>query len=310
MAAGGALSSLGRRERSGPALRRAAELLEERAPVVLAANVRDAGGSSGSRLDEGALDRLRLDESRLATLARQLEATAALEPLEREIASRTLANGLGGARAAHPRRRRLGRISRRGPGVALDIAAQVLKSLNAIVLRTGGAALRTVEDARRRGAAARARGRAGIAGAVGLVRSPDRDGARGARVTASRIPLVILRGSGDTTAALARLAAEHGVRTLAHAEGGGVLYVHASARSDRVMAIVDASLDRLGVCNRLNLALVDSDAHAQAVAVVPPARDAVSSWLAPLVQRLFSRSLSWTNASATSRRTIRSASPR
>ena len=39
------------------------------------------------------------------------------------------------------------------------------------------------------------------------------------------IPLVILRGSGETTAALARLAAEHGVRTLAHAEGGGVLYV-------------------------------------------------------------------------------------
>ena len=43
----------------------------------------------------------------------------------------------------------------------------------------------------------------------------------------ARIPLVILRGSGPTTAELARLAAEHGVRTLAHAEGGGVLYVHA-----------------------------------------------------------------------------------
>ena len=46
------------------------------------------------------------------------------------------------------------------------------------------------------------------------------------------IPLVILRGSGETTAALARLAAENGVRTLAHAEGGGVLYVHGSADPD------------------------------------------------------------------------------
>ena len=43
------------------------------------------------------------------------------------------------------------------------------------------------------------------------------------------IPLVILRGSGETTASLARLAAESGVRTLAHAEGGGVLSAIAEA---------------------------------------------------------------------------------
>ena len=74
------------------------------------------------------------------------------------------------------------------------------------------------------------------------------------------IPLVILRGSGETTAALARLAAENGVRTLAHAEGGGVLYVHGSASREKALALAEASLDRLGVCNRLNLALVDRDA--------------------------------------------------
>ena len=43
---------------------------------------------------------------------------------------------------------------------------------------------------------------------------------------------MILRGSGPSTAALARLAADNGVRTLAHAEGGGVLYVHGSASAD------------------------------------------------------------------------------
>jgi glutamate-5-semialdehyde dehydrogenase len=75
-----------------------------------------------------------------------------------------------------------------------------------------------------------------------------------------QIPLVILRGSGETTAALARLAAEHGVRTLAHAEGGGVLYIHGAASPERAFALVDASLDRLGVCNRLNLLLVDRQA--------------------------------------------------
>ena len=80
----------------------------------------------------------------MATLARQLETTAALEPLEREISSRTLANGLNVRELRIP----VGTIGANfeaRPGVALDIAAQVLKSLNTIVLRTGGAALATVE---------------------------------------------------------------------------------------------------------------------------------------------------------------------
>ena len=83
------------------------------------------------------------------------------------------------------------------------------------------------------------------------------------------VPLVILRGSGPSTAELARLAAESGVRTLAHAEGGGVLYVHEAALHEKALALADASLDRLGVCNRLNLALVDR----AAVAVLEPLLD-------------------------------------
>ena len=103
--------------------------------------------------------------------------------------------------------------------------------------------------------------RAGLPpGAVGLVRSPDREGARVLVTLPAEIPLVILRGSGETTAALARLAAEHGVRTLAHAEGGGVLYAHGSADREKLLAVAEASLDRLGVCNRLNLCLVDRGA--------------------------------------------------
>jgi glutamate-5-semialdehyde dehydrogenase len=250
----------------GSALRRAAQLLEERARDVLASNERDMEAAR-DELDAGALDRLRLDEQRLATLARQLEATAELEPLEREIASRTLANGLQVRELRIP----VGTIGANfeaRPGVALDIAAQVLKSLNAIVLRTGGAALRTVEalvdEVLRPALEAE-----GIDGrAVGLVRSADRSGAQALVSLPKWIPLVILRGSGASTAALERRAADNGVRTLAHAEGGGVLYVHGSARADRVTAIVDASLDRLGVCNRLNLALVDREAAGLAADLV------------------------------------------
>jgi glutamate-5-semialdehyde dehydrogenase len=240
------------------ALTRAAAFVRELRAEILAANTADYEAAEGS-LDEGMLDRLRLDEARVAALAGQVAAVAAIPPLEREIDSWTLANGL----QVSERRIPVGTVGANfeaRPNVALDVAGQLLKSLNTAVLRTGGAALRTVTvlvDEVLRPALESA----GLpAGAVGLVRSPDREGARVLVTMPERIPLVILRGSGETTAALARLAAEHGVRTLAHAEGGGVLYVHSEADRERALAMAEATLDRLGVCNRLNLALVDRGA--------------------------------------------------
>jgi glutamate-5-semialdehyde dehydrogenase len=82
------------------------------------------------------------------------------------------------------------------------------------------------------------------------------------------LPLVILRGSGETTAVLEREAAQHGVRTLAHSEGGGVLYIGAAADPAIGQRLVEGSLDRLGVCNRLNLLLVDRAAEEQLPALL------------------------------------------
>jgi glutamate-5-semialdehyde dehydrogenase len=92
---------------------------------------------------------------------------------------------------------------------------------------------------------------------IGLIRIAGQDAARALVREPDLIPLVILRGSGDSTRALAREAAAHGVRTLAHADGGGVLYIHPSAERDDALDLIAAGLDRLGVCNRLNLLLVD-----------------------------------------------------
>src|SRR5580765_585183 len=214
----------------------AATLLRDRAAAVLVAN-RDDVSAAEDRLDEGALDRLRLDDERLDAIAEQLRSLSQLPPLERRIASWTLDNGL------HVEERRIpvgvvGANFEARPNVAVDVAGQLLKSLNAAVLCTGGAALRTaavlVDEVLRP-----ALERAGLPpGAVGLVRSPDREGARLLVSLPRLIPLVILRGSGPTTAALAKLGAEHGVRTLAHAEGGGVLYVHAAADEDKAIALI------------------------------------------------------------------------
>jgi glutamate-5-semialdehyde dehydrogenase len=240
------------------ALRRAAGLLRERRGVVLDANRTDvAEGASG--LDAGALDRLRLDEGRVEATAAGLEATAELAALEQVVRAWRLPNGL----EVSERRVPIGVVGANfeaRPTVAADVASQVLKSGNAVVLRTGGAALATVTalvDEVLRPAFQQT----GLPGEViGLVRTPERAGAEALVSLPDLIPLVILRGSGPSTAALTRLAALNGVRTLAHAEGGGVLYVHNGASHERLAAVARASLDRLGVCNRLNLALVDHDA--------------------------------------------------
>jgi len=265
LAARAALSRL-TDERVDRALARTLELLAERAGEVLAANERDLEAAAGT-LDAGALDRLRLDPGRLEGIAEGVRATAALEPIDRDVRSWTLPNGLEVAERLIP----VGVVGANfeaRPNVAVDVATQVLKSGNAVVLRTGSAALGTVTvlvDRVLRPALADA-GADGAA--VGLVRVPERAGAEALVSLPALLPLVILRGSGASTAALVRIAAANGVRTLAHAEGGGVLYAHTAADPERLARLVRASLDRLGVCNRLNLALADSPELASVVAGV------------------------------------------
>src|SRR4029453_10376701 len=70
-------------------------------------------------------------------------ALALLDGIEREVRSWTLPNGL----EVSERRIPVGVVGANfeaRPNVAVDVASQVLKSRNAALLRTGGAALRTV----------------------------------------------------------------------------------------------------------------------------------------------------------------------
>jgi glutamate-5-semialdehyde dehydrogenase len=239
-------------------LDRVVSLLSERADAILAANAADLDAAD---VDEGARDRLRLDEARIDGIADGVRATRALPPLERDLRTWTLENGLVVSERLIP----VGVVGANfeaRPNVAVDVATQVLKSGNAVVLRTGSAALRTVTEL------VDTVLRPALGDAVGLVRTPGHDGAEALVSLPALIPLVILRGSGASTAALARRAAEHGVRALAHAEGGGVLYAHAAADPAKLEQLVRASLDRLGVCNRLNLALADTAELADAIASV------------------------------------------
>lgn len=242
------------------ALRGMADRLRAAQPTLVSANQEDLAAAVAAGMSPALQDRLRLTDERLTAMAAELRtlADAPHEPRDRVLEERP--DGL----TLRERRRPVGVIGANfeaRPNVTLDIASQFLKSRNAGVLRTGSAALRSsralVEQV-----IAPALGDAGLdPDAIQLVPSEDRSAAYALVSLPELIPLVILRGSGDSTRDLGREAARHGVRTLAHADGGGVLYVDAAADDKVVHQLIADSLDRLGVCNRLNLLLIDRSSY-------------------------------------------------
>ena len=241
------------------ALRGMAGLLADQAPQVLAANAADMAAGEAAGLGRGLLDRLRLDEGRIAEMGEQIGqlADAPYPPEETDLGE--LPDGL----ALTERRVPVGVIGANfeaRPNVTLDVASQLLKSRNAGVLRTGAAALGSAAALLDHVIGPAVAGAGLDPGAFQLVRTADRQGARDLVSQPGLIPLVILRGSGQTTRLLAAEAARHGVRTLAHADGGGVLYLDRAADPALAEQVITASLDRLGVCNRLNLLLISAAA--------------------------------------------------
>jgi glutamate-5-semialdehyde dehydrogenase len=242
------------------ALRGMAERVRSAAASLIAANEADLAAARTGGMSEALQDRLRLTPERLDAMAAQLTALAEVpdEPRDRVVENRP--DGL----TLLERRRPVGVIGANfeaRPNVTVDIASQLLKSRNGGVLRTGSAALRS-SQALMDEVVAPALADAGLdQDAIQLIPVEDRSAAYALVAVPELVPLVILRGSGESTRDLAREAAQHGVRTLAHADGGGVLYIAPGAGAQLAQRMVEESLDRLGVCNRLNLLLLDRALH-------------------------------------------------
>ncbi|MGH3751611.1 MAG: aldehyde dehydrogenase family protein [Pseudonocardiaceae bacterium] len=237
------------------ALRAMAQRLTDSATEVLAANSADVAAAEQSGMTQALIDRLRLGQARLTEIAGQL---ALLAEVAFPARDRVLEDRPDGLRLIE-RRRPVGVVGatfEARPNVTVDVASQLVKSRNAGVLRTGSAALRSALALREQ-VIAPALADAGLdPDAVQLVPDPRRDSAIALVQQPELIPLVIVRGSGETTRTLAAEGARHGVRVLAHADGGGVLYIDAAADPALAVELLVAGLDRLGVCNRVNLLLV------------------------------------------------------
>ena len=240
--------------------------------AVLEANAADIAKARDDGMSAGLLDRLTITDDRLTGMAEQLRLLANSPHQQRTVELSTLEHGL----RLVERRRPVGVIGANyeaRPNVTVDVASQLVKSRNAGVLRTGSAALGSAQRLMDT-VIAPSLAESGIdADAVRLAPRAEREAAAALVSLPELVPLVILRGSGETTRSLAQQAATSGVRTLAHADGGGVLYVDEAADIDVVRALVAGSLDRLGVCNRLNLLLIHSAVYEQAWPAVSEAID-------------------------------------
>src|SRR5215218_8681516 len=109
--------------------------LEQRSHEILEANARDMEAGQEAGLHSGLLDRLKLTDERVAGIARDVRAIAALpDPVGETIEGHRLDNGLDVRRVRVP----LGVIAvvyEARPNVTVDCSALCLKSGNAIVLR-------------------------------------------------------------------------------------------------------------------------------------------------------------------------------
>ena len=122
------------------ALERVSQLLRERTPDIIAANRLDLDAGREAGLATGLLDRLALDERRIASLADAVHDVIALtDPVGETVSGRTLPNGVRIDQVRVPLGV-VGAIYEARPNVTIDIAVLAVKSGNAVVLRGGTAA--------------------------------------------------------------------------------------------------------------------------------------------------------------------------
>jgi glutamate-5-semialdehyde dehydrogenase len=238
------------------ALLAAADAMRAASDTILSANESDMEVARANGLSSAMLDRLRLDEGRLANIVGALRAVAQLpDPVGELIDRRQPPNGLVLERVRVPVGV-LGIIYESRPNVTADAAALGLRAGNAVILRGGSEAVnsnRAIHSAMVAGVTA-----AGLPGeAVQFVHTQDR-AAVGAMLRAQgMIDMIIPRGGKSL---VQRVQDEARVPVLAHLDGLCHSYVHKDADPDMAKAIVvNAKMRRTGICGATETLLIDAN---------------------------------------------------
>jgi glutamate-5-semialdehyde dehydrogenase len=257
-------------EQKNAALEAMAARIEARVLAILEANRHDIEAAQGNGRDAAFIDRLMLDQERVAAMARGLREIAALpDPVGQVTASWTRPNGLNISRMRVPLGV-IGIIYESRPNVTADAGGLCLKAGNAVILRSGSESFLTslvITNALNEGLE-----QVGLpVAAIQLVPTVDRE-AVGFMLAGlgGAIDVIVPRGGKSL---VGRVQAEARVPVFAHLEGVCHVYVHAAADLDMAKKIVlNAKMRRTGVCGAAETLLVD--------------RAAAPTHLAPLVKML------------------------
>lgn len=230
-----------------------ADGLRNRRAWLQAQNAHDLKAAADQQLAGPLMDRLRLSDRALETMATGLAQIAAMpDPIGSLSETITRPNGMRVARMRVPLGV-IGIIYESRPNVTIDAAALCLKSGNATILRGGSEAFhsnRALGEIIQEGLRA-----AGLpAHAVQVVPTTDR-AAVGEMVTLTDfIDVIIPRGGKGL---IARLSAESRVPLIKHLEGNCHLYVDKAADPEKALAIaINAKTYRTGICGAMETLLV------------------------------------------------------
>jgi glutamate-5-semialdehyde dehydrogenase len=233
-----------------------AAALEANAAAIKDANVLDMEFGAKAGLSAAMLDRLRLDDKRIAGMAKGLREVAALaDPVGRVLDERTRPNGLKLQKISTP----IGVvviIYESRPNVTADAASLCFKSGNATILRGGKEALNSNQIiAQTMIAAGRQTNAAFPEHAIQVVPTADREAIPALLSLTQYVDLCMPRGGEGLIRAVAECSK---VPVIKHYKG--VCHVYVDADADLKMAeeiVFNAKCQRPGVCNAMETLLVD-----------------------------------------------------
>lgn len=241
-------------EHKNRTLLKLAELLWEKRAVIAAANRQDVDEGAKAGLTQALIDRLTLNETRLAGVIADLKGVVELDdPVGQIFDAKEMPNGL----KIHKQRVPLGVIAviyEARPNVTIDVAGLALKSGNAVILRGGSETLRT--NRALVGVVRQALEESGSPiEAVQFIDSPDRALVTEMLKMDKEIDMLIPRG-GAGLHKFCRQNSQIPVMT------GGIgichLYVDESADLDAALPVIqNAKVQRPSVCNALDTILVN-----------------------------------------------------
>ncbi|MGW0805028.1 glutamate-5-semialdehyde dehydrogenase [Nonomuraea sp. NPDC002799] len=253
------------------ALRAIAEALVAHAAEIVEANAADVERARSQGTAEAMIDRLRLDEARIAAIAEAVRQVADLpDPVGEVVRGSTLPNGLELRQLRVPLGV-IGIIYEGRPNVTVDAAALCLKSGNAVLLR-GSSSAYTSNTALVRVMQGALAGTEVPAGAVQLVPGQSRDSVKELMRARGLVDVLIPRGGASLINSVVE---ESTVPVIETGVGNCHVYVDAEADLDlAVQILVNAKAQRPSVCNAAETFLVHADV---ADAFVPQALRALGA---------------------------------